>query len=171
MILSRRNVLQIGGLLLAGLPLHAAAEDAVAEVVMHGNADGSKVWFDPIGFLVRPGQTVRWINRDRGNSHTATSYHPNNDGHPLRIPEGAEPWNSDYLLPDESFEARLTAPGVYDYFCIPHEHAGMVGRIVVMAEGAAVPSEAADPLPAELAHAFPTVAEIMRLGSVPGKAT
>ena len=25
----------------------------------------------------------------------------------------------------------LTVEGVYDYFCIPHEHAGMVGRIVV----------------------------------------
>ena len=25
----------------------------------------------------------------------------------------------------------LTVEGVYDYFCIPHERAGMVGRIVV----------------------------------------
>jgi plastocyanin len=25
----------------------------------------------------------------------------------------------------------LTVPGVYDYYCIPHEAAGMVGRIVV----------------------------------------
>ena len=26
---------------------------------------------------------------------------------------------------------ELTAPGVYDYYCMPHEAAGMVGRIVV----------------------------------------
>jgi len=25
----------------------------------------------------------------------------------------------------------LTVPGVYDYFCTPHEMAGMVGRIIV----------------------------------------
>ena len=29
------------------------------------------------------------------------------------------------------FDVTLTAPGVYDYFCTPHEAAGMVGRIVV----------------------------------------
>ena len=25
----------------------------------------------------------------------------------------------------------LTVPGVYDYYCMPHEAAGMVGRIIV----------------------------------------
>ena len=38
-------------------------------------------------------------------------------------------------MPGESFEVELTEPGVYDYFCIPHEHAGMVGRIVVGGPG------------------------------------
>jgi hypothetical protein len=47
----------------------------------------------------------------------------------------AESWNSDYLLPDQSFELTLTVPGIYDYYCIPHEHAGMVGRLVVTKEG------------------------------------
>ena len=98
---------------------------------MRGNADGSAVWFDPIGVLIGPGQTVRWINTDRGNSHTSTAYHPQNTDHPRRIPAAAEPWNSDYLLPDQTFELRFTAAGVYDYFCIPHEEAGMVGRLVV----------------------------------------
>ena len=49
----------------------------------------------------------------------------------MRIPEGAAPWHSDYLLPGERFEATLAAEGVYDYFRVPHELAGMVGRIVV----------------------------------------
>ena len=48
----------------------------------------------------QPGQTVRWTNRDRGNSHTVTAYHPENFERPLRIPAGARPWNSDYLLPE-----------------------------------------------------------------------
>ncbi|HOD35479.1 MAG TPA: plastocyanin/azurin family copper-binding protein [Syntrophales bacterium] len=33
--------------------------------------------------------------------------------------------------PGSHFEVTLTVEGVYDYFCIPHEMAGMVGRIIV----------------------------------------
>jgi hypothetical protein len=29
------------------------------------------------------------------------------------------------------FEVTLAVEGVYDYFCLPHEAGGMVGRIVV----------------------------------------
>jgi len=53
---------------------------------MQGNPDGSKVWFDPIGVLVQPGQTIRWTNRDPGNAHTTTAYHPKNFEHAHRIP-------------------------------------------------------------------------------------
>ncbi len=160
-----------GGLLLAGslLPRSAASADVV-EISMRGNADGSKVWFDPIGVLVQPGQTIRWTNRDPGNAHTATAYHPKNFEHPRRIPEGAEPWNSDYLLPNESFSVTLTVEGVYDYFCVPHEMAGMVGRIIVgRPDGAGVP-RLGDPgaklsaplLPEAAQRAFPAVEEILR---------
>src|SRR5690606_13047344 len=96
-----------------------------------GTANGSRVWFDPIRLHVLPGQTVRWINRDPGNSHTVTSYHPSIFDRPQRIPDGAAPWDSDYLLPGESFAITFTVEGIYDYYCVPHEHAGMVGRIVV----------------------------------------
>ena len=161
-------MLRIGGVLLAGLPFSPAlAQGEVVEIIMRGNADGSKVWFDPVGVLLRPGQTVRWINKDPGNSHTSTAYHPGNDDHPLRIPAGAQPWNSDYLLPDEFFEATLTAPGVYDYFCIPHEHAGMVGRLVVMDEGAFAPAApSGSAIQGLAADPFPSVQEIVREGKV-----
>ena len=70
---------------------------------MQGNTDGSHVWFDPVGIHLQPGQSITWINRDPGNSHTATAYHPKNFDRPTRLPRGAEPWNSDYLLPNETF--------------------------------------------------------------------
>lgn len=35
------------------------------------------------------------------------------------------------LRQGETFSVTLTEPGTYRYFCIPHEDAGMVGRIVV----------------------------------------
>jgi plastocyanin len=168
MIPSRRHVLRIGGGLLAGLvaPRLALAADPI-EIRMQGKDDGSHVWFDPIGLHVEPGRTVRWINLDAGNSHTVTAYHPTNFDRPLRIPAAAEPWNSDYLLPGETFTVRLTVEGVYDFFCIPHEQAGMVGRIVVgdpspspvRAEAPRSPA----PAPDVAERAFPTVEEIMRL--------
>src|SRR5205085_2886326 len=59
-------------------------------------------------------------------------WHLANDSHSLRIPTSAQPWASDYLVdPGDRFEVVLTVPGVYDYFCTPHEMAGMVGRIIV----------------------------------------
>ena len=137
---------------------------------MQGNADGSKVRFDPIGVLVQPGQTIRWTNRDPGNAHTTTAYHPKNAWHVRRIPEQAEPWNSDYLLPHETFSVTLSVGGVYDHFCIPHEHAGMVSRIVVGHPDAAsaapstgaVPGGGAPSVPEPAQRAFPAVDEIMR---------
>ena len=109
----------------------AAPSDAV-EIAMKSDPDGAHVWFDPIGLLIRPGQTVRWINGGNGNVHTATAYHPDNGNRALRIPEAAAPWDSGYLVnPGDRFEVTLTVEGTYDYFCAPHEAAGMVGRIIV----------------------------------------
>jgi len=46
----------------------------------------------------------------------------------LRIPERAAPWDSGVLVnPDDRFEVTFAKEGVYDYFCLPHEGAGMPG--------------------------------------------
>jgi plastocyanin len=170
---SRRQILVIGGTLLAGLasPRLPLAGEPV-EIRMQGNTDGSHVWFDPLGLRIEPGQTIRWINLDPGNSHTATAYHPRNFERPLRIPERAEPWNSDYLLPNESFSVTFTVEGVYDFFCVPHEHAGMVGRIIVGQPGRSsslslsAQTAGGEPIPEIALRAFPSVDEIMRRGVV-----
>ncbi len=133
-MLTRRNVLMRGAAAaLCGLSAGSGRARAAPRpliVRMRAKPDGSDMWFDPIGALVEPGQIIRWIvERD---VHTTTAYHPRNDNHSLRIPESAEPWDSGYLVePGSSFEIALTVPGVYDYFCAPHEQAGMVGRLIV----------------------------------------
>jgi len=173
MIATRRQALQAGGGLLAALllrPLPVLAADTI-EIVMQGTPDGSQVWFDPVGIRVQPGQTIRWTNRDPGNSHTVTSYHPSLFDRPRRIPEAATPWDSDYLLPDESFSLTLSLPGVYDYYCVPHEHAGMVGRIVVGTPGASAADYAnagagLTELPEVALAGFPDVAAIIAAGAV-----
>lgn len=163
----RRGLLRAGGLVLAGLAAPAVLRRALAggivEIRLMSDRLGSRVWFDPIGLLVEPGQTVRWVNE--AGVHTSTAYHPANEGRPLRIPEEAEPWDSGYLVePGEHFEVTLPVPGVYDYCCAPHEAAGMVGRIVVgepVGPGARPFGESGEAVPPAARAAFPSVAAIM----------
>ena len=167
---TRREALALGGGLLATLvmPRILLAED-VTVIEMRGTARGEHVWFTPHGLAVAPGTTLRFVNRDPTNSHTATAYHPADLGRPLRIPRGAEPWNSGYLLPKEVFEVRLTVPGVYDYYCQPHEFSGMVGRIVVgspESPGWQPASADAGDIPEGALAAFPTVEAILIGGSL-----
>lgn len=132
MITSRRTLITSGGLLLAGMALapRVRAHSSHAEITMRSTEDGSKVWYDPIGLLVEPGTTVSWMIMQ--NVHATAAYHPDNDLHSLRIPEKAKSWSSEILVnPGDHFEVTLTEPGVYDYYCLPHEQAGMVGRIIV----------------------------------------
>lgn len=165
--LSRRKFVSAGGLLLAGLALPWKASSAgLVTIHMKSNDDGSHVWFDPIGVFVEPGTIVRWVLD--GNVHTATAYHPDNDDHALRIPKGAKPWDSGYLMFNgASFDVTLTVPGVYDYFCAPHEHGGMVGRIVageVLGPGS---EPFNDSVPEKARCAFPDAEEIVRRGMIP----
>ena len=164
-MLSRRQLL--AGAAACFVPRLAGGTEPIAEVAMQGRGDGAHVWYDPVGLLVRPGQTVRWINREAGNVHTTTAYHPANLGRPLRMPEAARPWDSDYLMPGASFAVVFTEAGVYDYYCVPHEHAGMVGRIVV---GEPAPGDWSrlpkGDLPEVALNAFPPVEAILRQGAV-----
>ncbi|PVA08325.1 plastocyanin/azurin family copper-binding protein [Thalassorhabdomicrobium marinisediminis] len=169
----RRDVLKLGGGLLAALSLPAilrgAPSDAVAVVEMAGTARGEHVWFRPHGLHVNPGTLVRFVNRDAGNSHTATAYHPDLYGRSLRIPDAATPWDSGFLLPDAQFEVMLTVPGVYDYYCLPHEMAGMVGRIVVgrpTDAGWQGPVESASDLPDAALNGFAPVDDILAQGAI-----
>ncbi|HET9068253.1 MAG TPA: plastocyanin/azurin family copper-binding protein [Amaricoccus sp.] len=173
MKLTRRRALLLGGGLAAGLLVPAASRAAQTVTIrMRGDARGAHVGFDPVGLRLQPGDTVRWLNVDPGNAHTATAYAPANFDRPRRIPAAAQAWDSDYLLDEESFTVTLTAEGIYDYYCVPHEHAGMVGRLIV-GDPAADPwidaSGAAGDLPEVALAAFPTVAAIMERGIVPGE--
>ncbi len=171
----RRQALLLGGGALAALAVPRLLQAATPAgdptlIEMRGTSRGEKVWFAPIGLAVKPGTTLRFVNRDPGNSHTATAYHPRFLDRQRRIPEAAEPWDSDFLLPDQHFDVSLTVPGVYDFYCQPHEHAGMVGRIVVgrpeLDAGWQGPAPASDDLPEAALAAFPPVDAILREGQV-----
>lgn len=107
----------------------AAAASDQPVVAMQNNA------FDPVGLHVEPGTTVRFELEE--GSHSATAYAD-------RIPADAEPFDSG-VIDAGSFEHTFEVPGTYDYYCIPHESMGMVGRIVVGEPGG--PAEES-PIPA-----------------------
>lgn len=153
----------------------AAAHTFEVRVVM--SKDGSQVYFDPVGLRIQPGDTVRWIQIN--GYHTVTAYYPANGNRELRIPDGAQPWDSGVLLAEypakgSTFVHTFTVPGVYDYFCQPHEAAGMVGRIVVGAPGdgpgtrgfAYAPDKHWKPVPVAAQKSFPSVRLIMEQGAV-----
>lgn len=116
----------------------AASAQAGVVTVKMGAPSGDLV-FSPDRLRIRPGETVEWVVEAAG--HSATAYHPDNhSAYRSRIPEGAEPWDSGLLAKQgDRFRHTFTTEGVYHYYCIPHEGAGMVGAIVVgsPAEGAA----------------------------------
>ncbi|MDW8141618.1 MAG: plastocyanin/azurin family copper-binding protein, partial [Candidatus Bipolaricaulota bacterium] len=117
-------------------------------------------YFDPPGLTLRPGDRIIWILKENanGDGHTVTAYHPSQD-RPLRIPSEAAPWNSQLMTTlGQTFTQSFSVPGIYDYFCVPHEQQGMVGRIIVGEGIALTPDERG--LPAAALSAIPTTAEL-----------
>ncbi|WP_090844407.1 cupredoxin domain-containing protein [Paracoccus alkenifer] len=170
MTMNRRTLIIRGAaVLLAARARPASAQAAPVLIEMKGSPRGERVAFVPSGVGVAPGTVVRFVNRDAGNSHTATTYHPDILDRPQRIPDAAQPWDSDLLLPEDAFEVTLTVPGVYDFYCVPHEHAGMVGRIVVgTPDDTGWQGPATDPgdLPDAALAAFAAVDVILAQGAV-----
>ncbi len=116
------------------LPLRQAGQARTYVVLMR--ADGG-FRFDPPALRLEPGDSVLWFNL--GDNHSTTAYHPANRKAgkvraELRIPPGAKPWDSGILgIGDKglTFERTFQIQGTYDYYCLPHEFLGMVGRLVV----------------------------------------
>lgn len=171
MSLGRRRLLALGGGGIAALALagRAGGTPPVEVVEMRGSPRGEHVGFAPVGLALAPGTRLRFVNRDAGNSHTATTYHPAILDRQRRIPSAAAPWDSGLLMPEESFDVTVTAPGIYDLYCQPHEHAGMVMRLAVGRPGDPGwegPAQPSDDLPEEALAAFPSVEAILATGRV-----
>ncbi len=172
MTIKRRQFLALGGGLVAAFHVARPLRAASVEVIeMRGTARGERIWFSPNGLAVLPGTRLRFVNRDKGNSHTATAYHPANYDRLRRIPAAAKPWDTGFLMPGESADVVLQVPGVYDYYCIPHEMAAMVGRIVVGRPedpGWEGPAPATDDVSADVLAGLPPVDEILSRGRIEG---
>jgi len=106
----------------------------VVDVIVQDNS------FEPLVVEAQAGDTIRWTHQ--GNvSHTVTGYQSNNNRQ-RRAPAGANTIESGNLASGDSYEITLNTPGVYDYYCKPHEQSGMVGSIVVRGQGDDDPNQA-----------------------------
>jgi len=94
-------------------------------------------------FAASVGDTVVWANTGSRN-HTVTAYESGlPDGADYFAsggfdsePEAREAWRKSLrgggnLAPGETYEVTFDVPGEHYYFCIPHEGAGMVGKVLV----------------------------------------
>lgn len=87
--------------------------------------------FVPASVCLKAGGTITWKNV--GNLPHTTTDEASLAANPAdaALPSGASPWNHP-LNPGVPFSLKLTVPGTYKYFCIPHELLGMLGQITVV---------------------------------------
>ncbi len=87
--------------------------------------------FIPAHLTLKVGDTVTWKNVGTV-AHTVTA-DPDKaqDRANAALPSGVRPWDSGNIAGGKSWSRKFDAPGEYTYFCVPHEGAGMVGRLTV----------------------------------------
>ena len=98
--------------------------------------DGQR--FDPETLTVSAGDTVTWTN-ESSETHTVTAYEDKIPSADAYFASGGSATEKDarstlsegLIDPGETFEAAFDQPGIYEYFCLPHEGSGMKGSIVV----------------------------------------
>lgn len=119
------GLLGLGGCLLAG-PVVAQTTGAPAATVGMTNT----LSFTQDTVRVEVGETVRWKNTSViVHTVTADPERATMD-ESMRLPDGATPFHSGDLEPEETFEYTFETPGRYRYFCVPHE-AAMRGVVIV----------------------------------------
>ncbi len=91
----------------------------------------NKLLFVPTEIAIKAGDTVEW--RNIGSiPHTVTA-DPRRapSSRNIELPNGAEAFDSRWVLGGQWFRYTFSEPGVYRYICLPHERARMLGTVIV----------------------------------------
>jgi plastocyanin len=93
--------------------------------------------FTPEEITLQAGDTVTWRN-DSGVAHTVTAYSESvpsdlyfSSGEAADEEEARNNVADELMQPEDVFRFTFDEPGTYEYFCIPHESAGMTGTVIV----------------------------------------
>ena len=96
----------------------AAAKEYQVQMLNKGS-DGKMMVFEPAFIKVAPGDTVKFIAKDKGhNAETISGM----------TPAGGPTFKGKF---NEEITVRFTKEGLYGYKCLPHAGMGMVGLIQV----------------------------------------
>ncbi|KAG0578233.1 hypothetical protein M758_4G007300 [Ceratodon purpureus] len=116
----------VGKALFAASSSLLLAASANAATVKMGGDDGA-LGFYPSSLSVAAGETITFVN-NKAFPHNVVF---DEDA----VPSGVKVddlSHEDYLnAPGESFNVTLKTPGTYEYYCEPHQGAGMKGSITV----------------------------------------
>lgn len=94
--------------------------------------------FEPNNISIKQGGTITWQNTSTVD-HTVTAYQDEipekskyfaSGGFKSEI-EARKNINQGLIPPDEKYVHKFEQPGIYQYFCIPHESSGMKAKIEV----------------------------------------
>lgn len=86
--------------------------------------------FEPGQITVPLGSTVTWENTSAFVHTVTTDPAKLQDESLVSTPDG-EVFDSGNIHPDERWSYTFDSVGEVNYCCIPHELAGMVGRVIV----------------------------------------
>lgn len=114
-------------------PTRAIGNCTASRATNQAKVDATSAFrFVPATVCLLVGGTVTWTNTTKDLDHTSTDV-PAFAASPkdASIPQGGHGWNL-RLTSGHSASLTFHRAGVYRYFCIPHETAGMVGVVVVV---------------------------------------
>jgi plastocyanin len=87
--------------------------------------------FNPDKVSIKTGQAVRWVNQGRSPQTVTGDPARATDKNSVKLPAGAQPWDSGVLNAGEDFTHVFDTPGMYQYFSMPQEQKPMTGQVVV----------------------------------------
>ncbi len=91
----------------------------------------NKLRFVPTEIRIEVGDTVEWRNV-QSIPHTVTADPKRTaNSRNVELPDGAEPFDSGWVMGGQSFRYTFRNPGVYRYVCRPHERRRMLGTVIV----------------------------------------
>ena len=87
--------------------------------------------FSPNAVTINAGETVTFRNISTFTHTVSTVADTPVETQAVMLPNGATPFDSGAIAPNESFSHTFTTPGTYRYFCEPHVGQGMIGTVIV----------------------------------------
>jgi plastocyanin len=87
--------------------------------------------FTPVKIVVKAGQKVTWKNSSEVIHNVVDDAGKAINKSDVSVPNGGQPFHSEFIQPGQVFTRVFSVPGVYRYVCTLHEGNGMKGMVVV----------------------------------------